>query len=433
MKFALLPCCLLFAAVTANAAEPLSLSDAIYQAQKANENAAIARERLAEADGAWRVAYAELLPQLTLYGQYTPWSKHDGESTQGNIRAELQLFDPASVPRIRSAKRWYEADTLQAHELRRGLAFETANAFYIALAASAVTTAAEKRLQVADEALRQARIRSEAGLADRSTVTRSELESATARTELIRAKNGADKSRHILFFILGAQPQQLDKNAELPTLQDPGMVTPIASAYTALLTEAEKNRADIKALMLSAEAQTIAAKEPVADSLPKLSFRAETTYDDDRSYEKYSNDYRASIVATWTLYDGGARYGLREVLAARARTAHLQAQAAQRHVGLEISNGLRDLETALAAMEQAQVRQRVAQENAKETAARFAQGLATALEQADATVAAFEADIELTRSRFAAQQATLTVEQALGRWPSGTHDPDSSASAESKP
>lgn len=428
-----LPCLLAIVVSTTFGGEALTLPDALIKVQEANENAAIARERLAQADGAWREAFAELLPKLSLSASYIPVSKNDGESTQSNLRADMRLFDPSSVPRLRSAKRWYQAETLQASELRRVLAFETADAFYLALAASAVTTAAERRLQVADEALRQARIRAEAGLVERATVTRSELESAIARTELIRSQNGALKTRHTLLYLLGAQPQQLQQNSKWPSLIEPPSLTLIGSDFAALLQEANKQREDIKALVLTAEAQQYAANEPITDTLPKFFLRAEMTYDDDRSYEKYSNDYRASLVATWSLYDGGARYGQREKLAAIAREGELTAKAAQRRLGLELSSGLGDLATATAAIEQAQVRKRVAQDNANEIAIRFNQGLATALEQADANVAAFEADIEFARSRFAAQQATLILEQSLGRWPAGSSDPEKNKPAQGQP
>jgi outer membrane protein TolC len=73
----------------------------------------------------------------------------------------------------------------------------------------------------------------------------------------------------------------------------------------------------------------------------------------------------------------------------------------------------------VAAVEQAQVRRTVAQQNADEIGIRFQQGLSTALEQADSNVAAYEAEIELARSRFNQQQANLSLEQAVGRWPAG--------------
>ena len=78
---------------------------------------------------------------------------------------------------------------------------------------------------------------------------------------------------------------------------------------------------------------------------------------------------------------------------------------------------LTDLATARAALDQSQVRSRVAGQNAEEVRERFAHGLATALEQADATVAAFEADADAERARLARTLAELALRRALGAAP----------------
>jgi outer membrane protein TolC len=419
----------LCSAPLSRAGESLSLSEALVRAQQVNENAAIARERMTQADGARREAYAELLPAVTLSGSYTPWSDQDGEYVAGAATVDLRLLDPSSLPRVRQARRLYEAERLDAGELRRLLAFDTANSFYLVLAAGSVEQAAMRRLEVAEEALRQARLRAGAGLVERSAVTRSELEAATARTELIRSRNASLKSRYALFYLLGGQPGQLQADHTWPTLAEPPAGPSAAPAFAALLDEALRLRGDLLAAQARAEAARSAADEPLTDTLPKLFLRGEADYTDDRTRARNGDttDWRASLVATWELYDGGARYGRRERLSALAREFSLVAESYRRRLGLELSNGLSDLATAVAAVEQAQVRVKVAQQNAEETAVRFAQGLSTALEQADAIVAAYEAEVELARSRFGQQQAQLALEQAVGRWPAGQAPPAAGA------
>jgi outer membrane protein TolC len=292
----------------------------------------------------------------------------------------------------------------------------------LVLAADALEQAANRRLGVADEALRQARVRAEAGLAERSTVTRSELESATARTEQIRSRAGALKARYSLFYLLGAMPEQLQADNTWPALTPPVAVEVKPAAYAQLLAEAQRLRGDLLAAQARATAARFAANEPVTDTLPKLFLRAEGTYTDnaDRTFRGDTTDWRASIMATWELYDGGARYGRRERLVAVAHEAELTAEAARRHLGLELSNSLSDLATAIAAVAQAEARLKVARQNAEETGIRFVQELSTALEQADANVAGYEAEVELARSRFNQQQAELTLDHAIGRWPAGS-------------
>lgn len=403
------------------AAEPLTLLQALTRAQQVNENAAIARERMHQADGAKREAYAELLPTLTLEASYTPWSSEEDSYFDGGLALSLRLLDPSSIPRVRQANRLVEAERLDAGEIRRALAFDTANSFYLTLAADSLEQAAARRLEVAEEAQRQARLRGDAGLVERSTVTRSELETATARTELIRSRSGTLKARYALFYLLGAEPEQLQADNAWPVLRAPTEVTNKPAPFAELLVEAQRLRGDLLANQARAEAARFAAEEPVTDTLPKLFLRAEGSYTDDasRTFRGDTTDWRAALVATWDLYDGGARYGRRERLASFAREQALITEAARRRIGLELSNGLSDLATAIASVEQAQVRLTVARQNAEEIRIRFQQGLSTALEQADANVAEYEAQVELARSRFNHQQAQLTLDQVVGRWPAG--------------
>lgn len=403
------------------AAEPLTLLQALTRVQQVNENAAIARERMHQADGAKREAYAELLPTLTLDASYTPWSSEEHSYFDGGLGLTLRLLDPSSIPRVRQANRLVEAERLDAGEIRRALAFDTANSFYLTLAADSLEQAATRRLEVAEEALRQARLRAEAGLVERSTVTRSELESATARTELIRSRSGTLKARYALFYLLGAEPSQLQADNAWPVLQAPEDVASKPAAFADLLKEAQQLRGDLLASQARADAARFAADEPLTDTLPKFFLRAEGSYTDDatRTFRGDTTDWRTALVASWDLYDGGARYGRRERLASVAREQLLLVEASRRRLGLELSNSLSDLATAIASVEQAQVRVTVARQNAEEIRIRFQQGLSTALEQADANVAEYEAQIELARSRFNQQQAQLTLDQSVGRWPVG--------------
>ena len=72
----------------------------------------------------------------------------------------------------------------------------------------------------------------------------------------------------------------------------------------------------------------------------------------------------------------------------------------------------------------------MAEQNAREVRVRYSEGLATALEQADATASAFEASAELARQRFALGVARLSLSQALGRWPAESASEPSTTATE---
>ena len=65
---------------------------------------------------------------------------------------------------------------------------------------------------------------------------------------------------------------------------------------------------------------------------------------------------------------------------------------------------------------------------AEEVRERFQNGLATALEQTDAQVAEFEAEVEVARQGFARDVADLALQRALGGWPAGAPSPISQES-----
>ncbi len=97
--------------------------------------------------------------------------------------------------------------------------------------------------------------------------------------------------------------------------------------------------------------------------------------------------------------------------------AREQTHALRRQLVLDSRNADANLVAARAAVNQADVRLRVAQQNAEEVRERFRLGLATAIEQADANVSEFEARADVARQRFALQQALLDRVRADGYGP----------------
>src|SRR5690606_22655855 len=114
-----------------------------------------------------------------------------------------------------------------------------------------------------------------------------------------------------------------------------------------------------------------------------------------------------SLNLGWALFDGGDRAALAAQRDAEAREAELVLERRRREVAVEVEGALAELAAAEAGERQAAVRLEVAGDNSEEVRERFQNGLATALEQADALVARFEAEAELERQRFAVARARL--------------------------
>ena len=178
---------------------------------------------------------------------------------------------------------------------------------------------------------------------------------------------------------------------------------------------------------MRSDAARIAARTPRMDTLPKIALQGTASDGNqlggsDFAYNNSQTDpsWSLGLVATWTLYDGGARYGRMVRLDSQAREVDLTLSAARRKVDLDISTALEDLASAKATLATASVRAQAAARNQDETHARFITGLATAIEEADATASAFEALVEQTRARFAVWQAWLAIHRTVGKWPTTT-------------
>jgi outer membrane protein TolC len=90
-----------------------------------------------------------------------------------------------------------------------------------------------------------------------------------------------------------------------------------------------------------------------------------------------------------------------------------------RQVEIDVREALVSLDSQRASLKQAAVAHDVAKKNAAETAELYRQGLASALQVADANVRLFEAAVQLVSQRYGLGIAFLNLEAALGLDPFG--------------
>jgi outer membrane protein TolC len=418
------------AAVPARAADgTLTLREALDLAARNNEDVGIAEARVVRARAIRREAYSAFLPDLTLTSTYTRRSQEVTREIEGDtvvVQAEnalnsaatldLSLFDARAFPVARSTTRNLEAQEHASAEIRRTLAFDVAESFFAVLSAERLRDAAQRRIQVAEATVSDARIRLDAGLASRNELTRSELELATAQLASTQAQNGVRTTRLALGFLIGA-------DADRP-LEEPPPRPAEPREPEELERLAEERRPDLRAAVLRAEAARLLAQEPLLRLVPSLGLRGTYRGTNEAGLSGRETDWNVATTLNWSIFDGGAAFAQRAARRAEQREAELVADALRRQIGVDIRDARADLDTAQAALEQAEVRARVADQNAEEVRVRFGEGLATALEQADAAVSAFEAAAELARQRFALAISQFALRRAVGSWPEESAGPD---------
>lgn len=240
-------------------ARPISLADAIVQAQRNAPGVVNARGLERNAGAARRAALASFLPSLNLtassartqgvqffQGQLVPltgnpWNYNNGLGTQ------LLLFDGGQrwedLRRARASADVAEASYTQA---RFDAALQVKQQYYAALAARESEQAAKAQLEQAEQQLKASTARVAAGVATKSDSLRSVIQVGNARLAVLTSQNDLRVANAALTRVVGSTttvtanpadsldaPLTLPTEAELEQLVNAGPAVLLASANVA--------------------------------------------------------------------------------------------------------------------------------------------------------------------------------------------------------
>lgn len=409
---------------------PLTLDEAVSLALDRNERALATREDVKAANARVARARSFFLPTITSTGTYQRRAyevkrlvgdtevviqRYNGLSE--TLGLNLTLFDARSLTTLSAVRAQRNADVAAATESRRQLAFEVSQAFLATLGTAQVQEASARRFAFARQNLEAAKARYAAGLASVNDVTRAELEYATAEVGVTQVKGQVETSILQLGYLLDA-PDAVRGRLIVPEFLIEAASAEAASS-DALVEEALARRLDVGSLRWLASSQRALAKVPMLGWLPALSASGQYRMTNEASFNNRTWNWNVGATLSWTLFDGLARFADRRERQALAKLADLDVQAATRRVDVEVREALVSLENQRASLKQASVAYDVAKKNAAETAELYRQGLASALEVADANVSLFEAEVALVQERYGLGVAFLNLEAALGLDPFG--------------
>ncbi len=410
--------------------DPLTLDEAVKLALERNERAKSTWEEVVAANARLAQARSFFLPSITSTSTYTRRA-YETRRVVGETEVIIQrynalsetlalnqtLFDARSLTSLAAVRARRDADVSAAAESRRQLAFEVSQAFLATLGTTQVREASGRRFTFAGQNLEAARARFAAGLASVNDVTRAELEYATAEVGLTQVKGQVETSTLQLGHLLDAP------DAVRGPLVVPEFLIEAASAEAAdsegLVGEALARRLDVGSLRSLASAQRSLSRLPMLGWLPSVSASGRYSLTNEASFNNRNWNWSIGATLSWSLFDGGARFGQSREQKALARLADLDLQAATRKVDVEVREALVSLSSQRASLRQASVAHEVAKKNAAETTELYRQGLASALEVADANVSLFEAEVALVQERYGLGVAFLNLEAALGLDPFG--------------
>ncbi len=403
----------------AGAAESLSLERAVDLVLAHDERAAIAERQSDAAAARVDKARSFFFPSVTLTGNYLRRGRksqfQEYNALSATLQVNLTLFDARSIPLYRTATFERSAAELDAHEAQRLLGFEAADAYLATLGQERVVAAAQHRVDFARQNLADARGRAGAQLASSNDVTKAELEQATAERELVRAQGDLERAYLELGHLVGADlaPPLLEPRSLLDAAGAP------AGEPGTLVAQAETRRLDVAADREHARAAVEFAREPRMRWFPALGLTGQYRATNEAGLAGNNTDWFLGVTATWLLYDGGTRGADADERDAQAEIAHLSLRADVRRVALEVRTAVTQLASAQQLVVKAQAAVEAARKNVSETSTLYKQGLARALEVANATAALFDAEVALAREGYGLGVALLDLRAALGLDPLG--------------
>jgi outer membrane protein TolC len=410
--------------------EPLTLESAVKLALERNERALATQESVASAEAQVARARAYFLPAITTTGTYTrrPFEvRRTVGSTEivvqrfnalsGVATLNLTLFDSKSIPALNAANSQRRSAVAMASESRRQLSFEVCQAFLSTLSTGQVLEASRHRYDFAKQNLDAARARYSAGLASVNDVTLAELEFATAEVGVTQVEGQVQTSTLQLGYLLAA-PEAVRQPLVVPEFLIQAGQGEGADAEK-LVAEAQSRRLDLISLRWLAKAQHSLAAEPVLRWLPSLSLGGQFRYTNESGLTGQPTNWNVGMTLSWSVFDGFTRNADYKDRKALAQVADLSVRASLRAVDMEIREALVSLASQRASLKQAAVAHEAAKKNAAETAELYRQGLASALQVADATVRLFEAEVGFVSQRYGLGIAFLNLEAALGLDPFG--------------
>ncbi len=428
-----MPVTLLLAATLAASPAPrtLRLEEALRELDAQNLTIAQARARADEAAGLSREALAAALPTLTAAGGYTRNRDQAGTGTllaavlppgaprppeliiqplaafSASATLRVPLVAPSAWAEAAAARSGAAAAIASAGAARPQLRAALRQAAFGAQASEEIVGASERALASAEEQARLAARAVEAGTGTPLAVLQARTEAVRRRSELTRARAEVERAHLALGILLGrADPVRIP----LDPPARPGAID--AAALTSEALAARGELAAASAQLEGAERQLTAAHLRV---LPQLSASASAFAQDVPLPTGRNDGWRLTLDLTWTLYDGGLRYGRARQAAGAAAEARAAVEAQRLAVVQEVEDAARDVAVTAERLGLAEDQARLAAEAAATARRGFAGGVAGSLDVLDANDRLFQSEVGLAQARAQLGAALASLERAAGR------------------
>jgi outer membrane protein TolC len=401
-------------------AEVLTFDAAVARALRRNPSARVAEEEIARARDLVEQTRAASLPTLSANGVYTRLDHErvlNGNVIAGadQVNASLQLVVPLVAPsrwvQWSQAKDNVEVARGSAAEVRRQLALTTARTYLSLMAQHRVVEVSVRARNNARAHYEFARQRYVGGYGTRVDEVRAAQEVATDESELQARVAELARLRETLGVLVGVDaPIDVTADVTLPAPAAP-------PAIDQLLHDALVLRADLRLANERLHAAEHVVRDNWTDYAPAVVGTFQPFFQDPPTLTLPRWGWQATIGLSWSLYDGGLRYGLHKERSAVAREAATNLEGEQRQARAEVRTADEALRRSAAALQAARDAAKLAGDGLALTNLAYRGGASTNIEVVDAERRARDAETAAALAEDAWRQATLDLLLASGRFP----------------
>jgi len=383
----------------------------------------VALEEVRRAEALVRQARAGSLPTLSASGTYTRLDAERSMGTPGTdgyrviaganqLAANLTL----SVPLVQTQKwmLWSHARDnvdvarFSAKDIRRQIAVATGRAYLAVVAQKRVLDVNVRAQATAKAHYDFAHARRKGGVGNRIDEVRAAQELATTEASVQAAEAGLARAREALGVLVGAEGA-IDTRDE-PLLPDVG---PVPQALEA----AERQRADVLAARARRRAAERVLRHSWTDFMPSLVGTFQPFFQDPPSLVLPRTGWQATLSLSWTLYDGGLRYGQRRERAALVAEADAALAGALRQARSDVRVSAEVVRRADASLAAARSAAKLAGQALELSTLAYRAGATTNIEVIDAEKRARDADSAVVVAEDNVRQARLDLLVAAGQFP----------------
>ena len=402
--------------------------DALALVRTRSTDLRIAVEGLVRAQAQTRVALGAALPTLTANANITdPLVRTVGTvngstnvqtfparalSYGGGATLTIPLFAPRAWYGVGTAERGEYVTELNIRNQKRLLAAAAASALVAVITAERVAEINRSGLRASLERLLLTKRRAALGAATALDVLRVEQDAAQARGSIVSGDENLRQARESLGMALGfPEPWGVPQTLDLDSFaRDSERACPRAGSVD--------ERADVA----SAREQVAVERRQLHDI--ELSFAPTvnlvTSYNLNVTPAQFAVDQTNTLhtwtiagVLSWTIFDGGARYGLLRDNRAQIEQQLATTEATRRQATMEVIQTARSVQVAEQARQVAEKTRDLARETDRLTRVSFGLGRGTSLELVDAGRQLRDAESTLALREFDAVQAKIRALLAL--------------------